>query len=99
MPVTKTQIMKALKNCYDPEIPVNIVDLGLVYGVKISGGNVSVKMTMTTPGCPMVSFITEDVRQKVLKVKGVKKVDVELTWDPPWSPERMKANVRKKLGI
>jgi len=89
--------MNALKKCYDPEIPVNIVDLGLIYGVKISGANVGIKLT--TPGCPMHSFITEDVKQKIAKMKGVKKVDVELVWDPPWSPEKMKASVRKKMRI
>ncbi len=97
--VTKSQVMKALEKCNDPEIPVNIVDLGLIYDVKVTGAKVKIKMTMTSPHCPMVSFITEDAKQTVLKMKGVKNVEVELVWDPPWTPDRMKASVRKKMDI
>jgi FeS assembly SUF system protein len=97
--VDKTDVMKVLKKCYDPEIPINIVDLGLIYDVRVKESKVKIKMTLTAPGCPMHSMITEDIKQNVQKIKGVKDVDIELIWDPPWSPERMSASARKKLGI
>ena len=95
--VTKNQILATLKKCFDPEIPINIVDLGLIYGVEISEGNVKIKMGLTSPGCPMQSFILEDVKNKVSKIKGVKKVDVDLVLKP-WSPDRMSRKAKKKLG-
>lgn len=96
---SKTDVMEVLKNCYDPEIPINIVDLGLVYDVKVKGSKVDIKMTLTTPGCPMHSMITEDIKRKVKKMKGVKDVDVKLVWDPPWSPKRMSASAKTQLGF
>jgi FeS assembly SUF system protein len=99
MPVTKSEVMKKLKECYDPEIPINIVDLGLVYDVKIKDGNVHIKMTLTAIGCPMAWFIAEDVKTKVKQVKGVKNVDVDIVWDPPWSPEKMSKKAKAMLGV
>ena len=95
--VTKAQILSALRKCFDPEIPINIVDLGLVYDVKVSEGRVKIKMGVTSPGCPMQSFIVEDVKNKISRIKGVKSVDVDLVLEP-WSPERMSKKARKKLG-
>jgi FeS assembly SUF system protein len=97
--VEKNQIMSALKKCYDPEIQVNIVDLGLIYDVKIKDGKVDIKMTLTSPVCPMRYFIMEDIKKKILKIKGVKKVNINLVFDPPWSPERMSSSAKKKLGM
>ena len=97
--VTKEQVMKVLKTCFDPEIPVNIVDLGLVYGVKINDKIVSIKMTLTSPICPLAGFISEDVKSKIKAIPGVKKADVEIVWKPQWSPERMSKDARKSLGI
>lgn len=97
--VSKEDIKKALRRCTDPEIAVNIVDLGLVYDIKVNKGNVDIKMTMTSIGCPLSEMITEQVRQEVKKIKGVKKVDVNLVWDPPWSPERVSKEARAKLGL
>lgn len=97
--VTKKEAMNVLKECYDPEIGISIVDLGLIYDVKVKGNDIYVKMTLTTPGCPLHSFITEDVKQKLKKLKGVEKVDVELVWDPPWTPERMSKQAKKQFGI
>jgi metal-sulfur cluster biosynthetic enzyme len=88
-----------LKECYDPEIPVNIVDLGLIYGVEVNGSKVRVKMTLTAPGCPMSGFIAEDVKEKVSVLKGVKKVDVDVVFDPPWTPEMMSKTAKKQLGL
>lgn len=98
MPTQET-VLEALKDCYDPEIPVNIVDLGLVYGVEVEGNRVTVKMTLTAPGCPLHSFIAEDVKSHVLAVEGVEDAQVELIWEPRWSPHRMSEAGRKALGI
>jgi metal-sulfur cluster biosynthetic enzyme len=97
--VSKEDVMKALKECYDPEIGISVVDLGLIYDVKVDKDKVHIKMTLTTPGCPMFSYLTQDVQNKVKKIKGVKDVKVELVWDPPWNPDRMSKGVRKKLGL
>jgi FeS assembly SUF system protein len=98
--IKKESIIEALKDCYDPEIPINIVDLGLIYDLKIDENDrVYIKMTLTAPGCPMHSLITEQVKQAVERVEGVKEVFVEVVWDPPWSPERMSDEAKKLLGI
>ncbi|MBU5690190.1 MAG: metal-sulfur cluster assembly factor [Candidatus Aenigmatarchaeota archaeon] len=99
MPITKKQILDKLKQCYDPEIPINIVDLGLVYDVKIHESNVYIKMTLTSIGCPLYGVISEDVKNKVKTIKGVKNVEVEIVWDPPWTPDKMSKTARAKLGI
>lgn len=91
--------MKKLKECYDPEIPINIVDLGLVYEVKIENQNVYIKMTLTALGCPLAGFITEEVKNKIKEIKGVNNVEVDIVWDPPWSPEKMSKEARMALGI
>ena len=92
-----------LKTCYDPEIPINIVDLGLVYSLDIkpaaSGSSVTVHMTLTAPGCGMGPIIAAEARQKILTVEGVIDANVELVWDPAWSPERISAEGRQKLGM
>ncbi len=97
--VTEEKIWEVLKNCYDPEIPVNIVDLGLVYDVSIEDDVVKVKMTLTAPGCPMHSVIAQDVKSKLLATEGVKDAIVEIVWDPPWSPEMMSDEAKAKLGF
>jgi FeS assembly SUF system protein len=99
MTIKKAEVMKKLKECYDPEIPINIVDLGLVYDVKIKEGNVYIKMTLTAIGCPLTGFIVEDIKNKLKEIKGVKNVDVDIVWDPPWSPEKMSKEARAILGI
>lgn len=93
-----------LKTCFDPEIPVNIVDLGLVYGMEIITSEegkkrVEVKMTLTAPGCGMGPAIAMDAREKILLIDGVDDAQVEVVWDPPWSPERISEEGKKKLGI
>jgi metal-sulfur cluster biosynthetic enzyme len=97
--VTEEQVFDALKECYDPEIPVNVVDLGLIYEVKIVGDWVGVKMTLTTPGCGMSGFISQDVRKRVLKLPGVQEADVRIVWEPAWSPARLSPEARKRLGM
>ncbi|WP_406661627.1 iron-sulfur cluster assembly protein [Methanolobus sp. ZRKC3] len=78
---------------------VNIVDLGLVYGVDVEGERVHVEMTLTTLPCPMYEFMAENVRQKVEAMEGVKEAVAELEWDPPWTPNRMSEETKKKLGV
>jgi FeS assembly SUF system protein len=96
---TKSQILEALKTVYDPEFPISVVDLGLIYEVKADKDSIRIKMTLTNPGCPMSGIIVDMVKQKVESLDGVKKVDVELVFEPPWSPERMSKEARKKFGI
>jgi len=97
--VTKQDVMKVLKKCYDPEIGMSLVDLGLIYDVQIKNDKVHIKMTLTTPGCPMHASMVNDVEENVKKMKGVKEVKVELVWDPPWTPDRMSKETKKKLGF
>ena len=97
-------IWDQMRTCYDPEIPINIVDLGLIYDCKITpldaGGNrVDIVMTLTAPGCGMGEFLAEDVRQKVAIVPGVTEVNVELTFDPPWSYDMMTEAARLETGL
>jgi metal-sulfur cluster biosynthetic enzyme len=98
--VSKGQIYAALRKCMDPEIPVNVVDLGLIYDVKVKPENtVDIKMTMTTRGCPLHDTLVGDVKRYVGKVNGVQNVDVEIVWDPPWDINKMDPNVREKMGF
>ncbi|AKI97952.1 metal-sulfur cluster assembly factor [Kosmotoga pacifica] len=100
MAISKEQIMEALKQVYDLEVGFDVVSLGLVYDIEVDDeNNVKVTMTMTTPLCPLAGFILEDARSKVQDVEGVNNVDVELTFDPPWTPEKASEEVRKILGI
>ena len=89
--------MNALRNCYDPEIPVNIVDLGLVYNVAIDEDSVKVRMTLTTMGCPAHAYLMHQVQTEIEKIPGVKKAEVEIVWDPPWTPDKMNPEARKRL--
>ncbi|MFL6308591.1 MAG: PqqD family peptide modification chaperone [Nitrososphaera sp.] len=98
--VTEEQVYAALKKCMDPEIPVNVVDLGLIYGVKVDDGkDVDIKMTMTTRGCPLHDTLVSDIKRYVGKVNGVGNINVDIVWDPPWSLEKMNQDVREKLGF
>ena len=100
----ETLVWDQLKTCYDPEIPVNIVDLGLVYGMDIvrqpDGSNhVEVKMTMTAQGCGMGASIAMDARAKLSELPGVSEANVELVWDPPWNPQMISPEGRERLGL
>jgi metal-sulfur cluster biosynthetic enzyme len=97
--VTKEQIYEALHECYDPEIPVNIVDLVLVYDVDVNDDVVAVKMTLTAPGCGMGTMIAADAREKILALEGVNEATVDLVWDPPWDPSRISEEAKQRLGI
>jgi len=95
--ISKEEIYTALKDVYDPEIPVNIVDLGLVYDVKIIEDWVGVKMTLTSPGCGLANQIANMVRQRVAALPGVKDADVRLVWQPQWNPNMMSDEAKKKV--
>jgi FeS assembly SUF system protein len=100
MHLDRERIMEALKQCYDPEIPVNIVDLGLIYDVQNDAqGNVAVKMTLTTPDCPSAQQIPDQVKQRVAGLDEVTDVKVEIVWEPPWNPSMISEAGRKALGI
>lgn len=97
--VTKEQVYEALQDCYDPEIPVNIVDLGLVYDVEVEDDAVAVKMTLTAPGCGMGGMIAANAQSLIMEIPGVRDANVDLVWDPPWDPSRISAEARERLGI
>lgn len=100
MSPTKEQILEALKEVFDPEIPVNIVDLGLVYECDVNEkGVVNVRMTLTAPGCGMGDYIANSAREKILDVDGVTEAKVEIVFDPQWSPDRISAEIQEELGI
>ncbi len=95
----KENILDALRECYDPEIPINVVDLGLIYDIRINGDRVEIDMTLTAPGCPMHVPISADVKEKVEAVEGVKDAQVYIVWEPAWTPARMSETAKKSLGF
>ncbi len=97
--IQEEDVMEALRDCYDPEIPVNVVDLGLIYEVAIQPPRVDVKMTLTAIGCPMAPEVMTEVRERLLQIPGVEEAGVELVYDPPWTPERMTEEARWELGL
>ena len=97
--VDETQVRKALRKVKDPELNLDLVVLGLVYGVEIEGDHVRVRMSLTTPMCPAADQIVTDAKREVEALEGVDHADVELTFDPPWTPERMDPLIRSSLGI
>jgi metal-sulfur cluster biosynthetic enzyme len=99
VPPTEAEVIDALRECYDPEIPVNLVDLGLIYDVKIIDDWIGVKMTLTTPGCGMSGMISQQVRNRLMRLPGIKEADVRIVWEPAWSPARMTEEAKAKLGF
>jgi metal-sulfur cluster biosynthetic enzyme len=115
MPATTEQeVLTALKDCYDPEIPVNIVDLGLIYGVKFDPAeldpaeldpakkdkqDVTIDLTLTSQGCPAHVSIGEQIKVRLMQLPGIRNANVNVVWNPPWTPERISAEARKQLGI
>lgn len=96
----ETEIIKVLKEVYDPEIPVNVYDLGLIYKIDVdSENNVEIDMTLTAPNCPIADQIFDEVKQKVAEIDSVKKVNVNLVFDPPWSADKMTDEARLDLGF
>lgn len=109
MPITEQDVLSALKSCYDPEIPVNIVDLGLIYNVNFAPGpaenpeeakqDVTVDMTLTSQGCPEHVNISAQVKSRIEQLAGVGNCTVNVVWTPVWTPERLSPDARKQLGI
>jgi metal-sulfur cluster biosynthetic enzyme len=117
MPVTEQDVLSALKSCYDPEIPVNIVDLGLIYTVRFepvpaatnpvtnndkpeeTKQDVAIDMTLTAQGCPEHVNISAQVKSRIEQLPGIRNVNVNVVWTPPWTPERLSPDAKKQLGI
>ena len=105
MPVTEQDVLSALRSCYDPEIPVNIVDLGLIYNVKFAPApeedkqDVTIEMTLTAQGCPEHVNISAQVKSRLEQLPGIRNATVSVVWSPPWTPERLSPDARKQLGI
>ena len=97
--ITHDEVVGALKEVYDPEIPVNVVDLGLIYDVDINDDNVNIVMTLTAPGCGMAPYIAQQAEWAVAEVEGVKDVSVDITFDPPWNPDRITDDGKMALGL
>jgi len=98
---TEKLIIEAIRTCYDPEIPVNIYELGLVYDINVDEpkGEVSIRMTLTSPACPVAGSLPPEVEAKVRAVPGVTKASVEVVWDPPWTPDKMTEAAKLQLGM
>ncbi len=99
MALSKDDVVAVLKKCYDPEIPINIWDLGLVYDIAIGEETIVVKMTLTAPGCPASAYLSSDVKRKIEALPGVKEAEVQIVWDPPWTPEAMSDIGKKQFGM
>lgn len=97
-PPSQDSILRALREVIDPELGVNVVDLGLVLATSVDGRHVTVRMTLTTPGCPLHGTITREAEMRVERVQGVRTADVRLEWDPPWTPDRMTEEGKRQLG-
>ena len=97
--VTKTDVLEALKDVYDPEIPVNVVDLGLVYDCKVEEGDVQIKMTLTFAGCGMGPYIAQQAEWRLAEVDGVEDIEVEMVYEPPWTPDMISEEGKAELGL
>ena len=96
--VNVEQVRESLKNCMDPEVPLSIIDMGLIYGIDISENNdVNIKMTMTTKGCPLHDTMVDDVKRYTKKISGVNNVQVDIVWDPPWTMDKMSDEAKAKM--
>lgn len=96
----ENKIIEAIKTCYDPEIPVNIYEMGLIYDIQIDDDyQVRVKMTLTSPGCPVAGTLPGEVQEKVKSVEGISSAKVEVVWDPPWNPDMMSEEAKLELGF
>jgi metal-sulfur cluster biosynthetic enzyme len=97
--VTEEKILEVLSEVYDPEIPIDIVNLGLIYGIDIQGGIVVISMTMTSPGCPASTQIAGESKLVVEEIPGVESVNIDIVWDPPWDPSKMSEEAQQSMGL
>ena len=96
----KDQIITEIKKIYDPEIPVNIYELGLIYDIKVENKNTAkVKMTLTSPNCPVAESLPNEVKDSIMQVEGIDKVDLDLVWDPPWDKSMMSESAKLELNL
>ena len=95
----KEKVISEIKKIYDPEIPVNIYELGLIYDISIKDKNVSVKLTLTTPNCPVAECLPKEVKDSIMEIKEVNKVDLDLVWDPPWDKSMMTEAAKLELNL
>jgi len=95
----KEKVIDEIKKIYDPEIPVNIYELGLIYDVTINEKNVKVKMTLTTPNCPVAESLPKEVKESIMEIDGVDKVDLDLVWEPPWDKSMMSESAKLELNL
>tara|TARA_A100000164_G_C21689615_1_gene668310 strand:+ start:482 stop:778 length:297 start_codon:yes stop_codon:yes gene_type:complete len=95
----KEQVITEIKKIYDPEIPVNIYELGLIYDIKIKDKDVQVKMTLTSPNCPVAESLPKEVKDSIMELKDVNKVDLDLVWDPPWDKSMMTEAAKLELNL
>mgnify|MGYP000247568501 FL=1 len=95
----KEKVIAEIKKIYDPEIPVNIYELGLIYNIDINKSDVKVKMTLTTPNCPVAESLPKEVKDSIMEIKEVSKVDLDLVWDPPWDKSMMSEAAKLELNL
>jgi FeS assembly SUF system protein len=98
-PDTRDLVIEAIRTCFDPEIPVNIYDLGLIYEVRVEGSKAYVKMTLTSPMCPVAGTLPIEVKNRVEEVAGIESAEIDLVWDPPWSPAKLSEAAKLQLGM
>ena len=100
MSVMKSKVIEEIKKIYDPEIPVNIYELGLIYKIEVTGENkVLIEMTLTSPNCPVAESLPNSVKKNILEIDGIKEVDLKLVWDPPWTKDKMSEAAKLELNL
>ena len=95
----KEKVIEEIKKIYDPEIPVNIYELGLIYDIKVDGSKAEIKMTLTTPNCPVAESLPKEVKEGAMQVEGIDDVDLQLVWDPPWTKDMMSDAAKLELNL
>ena len=95
----KNKIIEEIKKIYDPELPVNIYELGLIYDIKVDGSKAEIKMTLTTPNCPVAESLPKEVKEGAMQVEGIDDVDLQLVWDPPWTKDMMSDAAKLELNL
>ena len=95
----KEKVISEIKKIYDPELPVNIYELGLIYNIKVEGSKAEIKMTLTTPNCPVAESLPKEVKEGAMQVEGINDVDLQLVWDPPWTKDMMSDAAKLELNL
>ena len=95
----KNKIIEEIRKIYDPEVPVNIYELGLIYDIKVDGSKAKIKMTLTTPNCPVAESLPKEVKEGAMQVEGIDDVDLQLVWDPPWTKDMMSDAAKLELNL